>query len=222
MRIVLAIVLSLFATGAALAQSVTVKAGNVFIKKSGGERQLTKLGRDADAALSPDGRFVVFTRNNAKPPDDPQTCLTGARADQLHRFDLASGKDEILITGRNADAPPQQLCGFDQKQFSSDGRRLYFLSPAYATSAALHYYDFAARAVTFVAPANAVIVLNFCKGEHRDQLVLNQHRYFIGGGSYNWYWLFDSAGKKEIGPVGDEDETPQSITDKAKDVICQD
>jgi hypothetical protein len=223
MRLFLAIVIALFCIDAAAAQSanVTVKAGNVFVSKAGRERQLTRLGRDADAALSPDGRFVVFTRLNGKASDDPQTCLTGAQADQLHRIDLDSGKDEVLLTGRNADRPPQQICGFDQKQFSADGRRLYFLSPAWATSAALHAYDFAARSAKFVAPANAVIVLNFCKGEHRDQLVLNQHRYFIGGGSYDWYWLFDKAGKKEIGPVGDENETVKSITEKAKDLICQ-
>jgi hypothetical protein len=225
MRLFLAIVIALSCIGAATAQwpSVKVKAGNVFVSKAGRERQLTRFGRDADAALSPDGRFVVFTRRNGKPSaDDPQLCLTGAQADRLHRVDLDTGKDEILLTGHSADRPPQQLCGFDQKQFSSDGRRLYFLSPAWVTSAALHSYDFGTRTVKFVAPANDVIVLSFCRGKHRDQLVLTQHRYFLGGGSYDWYWLFDAAGKKEIGPVGDENETVKSITDKAKDVICQD
>jgi hypothetical protein len=223
MRLFLTIVLVLFCIDAAAAQapSVTVKAGNVFVTKAGRERQLTRLGRDADAALSPDGRFVVFTRMNGKASDSPQDCLTGAQADQLRRIDLETGKDEVLLTGHKADRPPQQLCGFDQKQFSSDGRRLYFLSPGWVTSAALHYYDFARRAVQYVAPANTVIVLNFCKGDHRDQLVLNQHRYFIGGGSYDWYWLFDKTGKKQIGPVGDDNETVASITDKAKDVICE-
>jgi hypothetical protein len=63
------------------------------------------------------------------------------------------------------------------------------------------------------------VVLNFCRDEHRDQLVINQHRYFIGGGC-DWYWLYDRSGKKEIGPVGDETETPASITKKARDMIC--
>jgi len=219
MRLFLTILVLLFLLDAASAQSVTVKAGNVFLGKDGHERQLTKLGRDADAALSPDGRFVVFTRVNGKASDSPQDCLTGARADQLRRMDLNTGRDEVLLTGHNADQPPQQLCGFDQKQFSSDGRRLYFLSPGWATSAALHYYDFVARVAKYVAPANAVIVLNFCKGEHRDQLVLNQHRYFIGGGSYDWYWLYDREGTKEIGPVGDDNETAASITEKVK-AVC--
>jgi hypothetical protein len=42
--------------------------------------------------------------------------------------------------------------------------------------------------------ANDVIVLNDCKKpENRDNLVVNQHRYFIVGGGYDWYWLFDST-----------------------------
>jgi hypothetical protein len=62
------------------------------------------------------------------------------------------------------------------------------------------------------------VVLNFCRDEHRDQLVLNQHRYFIGG--YHLYWLYDRSGKKDIGPVGDETETRASIAKKARDTIC--
>ena len=32
-----------------------------------------------------------------------------------------------------------------------------------------------------------------------------QHRYFIGGGSYDWYWLLKPDGK-EVGPVGEDTE----------------
>jgi hypothetical protein len=94
------------------------------------------------------------------------------------------------------------------------------IAPGWTTSGALHVYDFGKQSVSFVAAANSVIVLNFCSGEHRDQLVLNQHRYFIGGGSYDWYWLFDRDGRKEIGPVGDDSEKLESIIEKARDIIC--
>jgi len=200
---------------------VTVKAGNIYIESAGQSRQLTTLGRDADAALSPDGKFVVFTRTDGKPPaDDPMTCKTGADADQLRRIDVDGRNDRLLVTAHGGERPPQQLCRFEQKQFSADGGRLYFISPGWVTSGALHVYAFAGKAVHFVAAANAVIVLNFCKGEHRDQLILNQHRYFIGGGSYDWYWLFDASGRKEIGPVGDDNAKPEEIVEKARDMIC--
>ena len=67
----------------------------------------------------------------------------------------------------------------------------------------LHRYDTRTKALTFVMDANDVIVLNKCKKqENRDNLVVRQHRYFILGGSYDWYWLFDPTGQKEKGPIG--------------------
>jgi hypothetical protein len=55
-------------------------------------------------------------------------------------------------------------------------------------------------------PANDVIVLSWCKGQDsRDNLVVQQHRYFVVAGSYDWYWLYDRTGKKEKGPVGEYD-----------------
>ncbi len=200
---------------------VAVSAGNVFIEQSGERRQLTRLGRDFDAALSPDKRFVVFTRGDGKPPpEDPGECKTGAGADQLRRIDADGKNEHLLLTGRDGGKPPQQLCRFEQKQFSSDGRRLFFVSPGWTTSGALHVYELDKKTVRFVAPANAVIVLNFCAGKHRDALVLNQHRYFIGGGSYDWYWLFDASGAKEIGPLADDGAKPEDIVEKARAMIC--
>jgi hypothetical protein len=224
MRVLLAILMALVWIDGASAQSaksVSVVKGNIVIDIGGQRRMLTRLGRDADPALSPDGTFVVFTRTDGKPPsDDPMECKTGLPGDQLRRIAIDGAGDRLLVAARAGDKPPQQLCGFDRKQFSADGRRLYFLSPAWTTSSALHVYDFTARSVSFVAPANDLVVLSFCKGEHRDQLLLNQHRYFIGGGSYDWYWLFDRAGRKEIGPVGTDADTHEAIVEKARDMIC--
>ena len=229
MRVLPVFVIALCCAQAATAQPtskagqarVSIDAGNIFIEQGGQRRQITTLGRDADAVLSPDGKFVAFTRSDGKPaPDDPMICKTGADGDELRRIDADDKNERLLLKARAGKAPPQQLCRFDQKQFSSDGRKLFFIAPGWTTSGALHVYDFGRQSVSFVAPANLAIVLNFCAGEHRDQLVLNQHRYFIGGGSYDWYWLYDRSGRKEIGPVGDDSEKPESIIAKARDIIC--
>jgi hypothetical protein len=53
----------------------------------------------------------------------------------------------------------------------------------------------------FIQPANELEVIT--SGEYQGYLALQQHRYFIGGGSYDWYWLFTPDGK-EIGPLGEE------------------
>jgi hypothetical protein len=40
-------------------------------------------------------------------------------------------------------------------------------------------------------------------GEYKDCLLVQQHRYFVGSGSYDWYWLLRPDGK-EVGPVGED------------------
>jgi hypothetical protein len=42
-------------------------------------------------------------------------------------------------------------------------------------------------------------------GEYRDCLLVARHRYFIGGGTYNWFWLLRPDGK-EVGRWGEDTE----------------
>jgi hypothetical protein len=201
----------LLGSSAALgASSVAVKDGNIVLLQDGRERQLTKSGKDAGPALSPDGKWVAFTRvGNPASTGSQGDCKSGAQADELRRIRVDGSGEELLVRGREGkNDPKQSICDFSSKQFSSDGRYIYFLSPAWATSAALHRYDISSKALTFVIDANDVIVLNDCKkAENRDNIVVNQHRYFVVAGSYDWYWLFDGSGKKEKGPVGEYDST---------------
>ena len=71
----------------------------------------------------------------------------------------------------------------------------------------------------FLLPANDVLVLNFCTNKYRDDLVVLAHRYFLFGGSYDWYWLYNSTGKAELGPLGDFD-TPDDMVREAHGVWC--
>lgn len=184
---------------------VDVKAGNVVVIQDGKQRQLTKSGKDAGPVLAPDGKWVAFTRTGNPDFGGGQgDCKSGAQADELRRIKIDGSGDELLVRGRSDPAPEKNLCDFSRKQFTSDGRSLYFLSPAWATSSALHRFDTVKKALTFVIAANDVIVLNACKKtEYRDNLAVQQHRYLVFGGSYDWYWLYDAAGKKEKGPIGD-------------------
>jgi hypothetical protein len=126
------------------------------------------------------------------------------------------------MRGQEGKDPQTALCDFSRKQFTSDGRYIYFLSPAWAVSAALHRYDTTTKTQSFVIDANDVIVLNQCKNpDNRDGLVVLQHRYFVVAGSYDWYWLFDRTGKKEKGPVGEYDD--QKAVREAIDnsIVCE-
>lgn len=196
--------LSVTAGAAETGLRVTAETGNIVLSRNGVRQTLTRSGRDEDPALAPDGKTVVFTRRATRPADaSDDDCGTGTDIDELHRIEIASLRDEIILRGRAGSSPNSRLCHFGAKQLSSDGRRLYFLSPAWTTSAAVHVLDMASRAVRFVQPGNDLVVLSACKGDHRDRLVIQQHRYFAFGGSFDWYWLYDAAGAKEIAPVGD-------------------
>jgi hypothetical protein len=211
----LAVVSALLGTSAAFgAPSVAVKDGNIMLVQDGRQRQLTKSGKDAAPVLSPDGKWVAFTRiGNPASTGSQGDCKSGAEADEMRRIQVDGSGEELLVRGQAGKEPKQSLCDFSRKQFTSDGRYIYFLSPAWAVSAALHRYDTRTKALAFVMEANDVLVLNDCKKpENRDNLVVNQHRYFVVAGSYDWYWLFDGTGKKEKGPVGEYD-SEQAVRD---------
>jgi hypothetical protein len=196
----------LLAAPAQAATRVYIDSDNVFIERDGVKKQLTSSGRDSEPLLSPDGRFVVFTRQPAKKQkDDDLECEDGAKGDALMRVGADGSGEAILLRGRKG-KPDQRLCLYGGKQFSSDGRLLYFQVPAWVTSAALHVYDFKTRSGHFVIDGNALHVLAACRNEHKDRLAIQRHKYFVFGGSYDWYWLYDPVGRKEIGPLGEIEE----------------
>jgi hypothetical protein len=197
--------------------------GNIFINRGGIETQLTKSEQDVDPVLSPDGSYVVYTRQgrgrSVPGYDLGQFCVDTPKSDQLRAVNTDGTNDRLLLEGRKGEADAQ-LCDFRSKQFSADGKRLYFLTPGWTTTGALHVYALRAREQHFVLPANDLLLLNFCSGRYQDDLVVEQHRYFAFGGSYDWYWLYDAAGKKELGPIGHFD-SPDAVSKAAHEDWCK-
>jgi hypothetical protein len=201
-----ALVLALLATPAHAAPRAFIKDGNVMIEVDGVAKQLTRSGRDAEPVLAPNGRFVVFTRAPEKKPNDADDCGSGPAAENLMRVGADGTGEAVLVRGRSGKTPQTRLCNYTAKQFNSDGRLLYFLTPGWTTSGALHVYDFKARAGRFVVDASGLAVLSACKNEHKDRVAIMRHKYFVFGGSYDWYWLYDPRTRKEIGPLGEIDD----------------
>jgi hypothetical protein len=195
----------IFAGGAHAAErpSVSVVNGNVFLSTMGKQVQLTTSGKDSDPVLSPNGSLVVFTRSVS----DPATSVCNmAVTEKREMWVVGSDKknERKLLSSNNADDPKNALCDFGSKQFTSDGRKVLFETPAWATSDALHEYDLTTNQERYLIPSNGFRILTDCAmREYRDHLVVNQHRYFIFGGSYDWYWMFSPDGKRELGAVGE-------------------
>jgi len=97
--------------------------------------------------------------------------------------------------------------GIAGAQFSPDGRRLYFVSSAWATSGAVHVIDLATRKERFFTDGSSLEIVP--NGEYRGCLLIQKHKYFIGGGADDGFWLVKPDGK-EVGPVGEDTENFRS------------
>ena len=225
-RRLLCAVLFLLLPGAGRAQDAGPHAysdaGNIFIEHGGKKTKLTASEMDIDPVLAPGGAVVVYTRQgrgrSVRGYDISQVCTTDPRPDELRQINADGTGDKVLLTGRKGQ-PDEQLCDFRNKQFSSDGRRLYFLTAVWPTSGALHVFDMHSGDEHFLLSANDLLVLNFCANKYKDNLAVLSHRNFLLGGSYDWYWLYDSTGKKELGPLGEFDN-PDDMARQAHGVWC--
>jgi hypothetical protein len=224
MKPILSLIILLSGTVAAQAQATRVygDAGSLIIERNGSSTKLTTSEMDLDPVLSPNGASVVYTRQgrgrSPRTYEFNQVCPTAPRPDQLRRINVDGSGDQLLLMGRKGE-PERQLCDFRNKQFSADGRRLYFLTPAWAAAGALHVYDMRAGEEHFLMPAKGILVLSFCSNRYKDHLVVLSRRYFMLGGSYEWYWLYDPTGKKELGPLG-QFNNPEDMVRQARGVWC--
>jgi hypothetical protein len=206
MRVLLSIfLLSLVATPALAAPQVKAVHGNIIvIDGKGPARTLTTTGHDSDPVLSPDGKRVVFVRSVAGPaPKDCSADLSEAKPVELWTVGSNGSGAKKLLGLHSAKDVHAVVCAFGKPQFSSNSQLLYFETPAWATSGAVHVYDFKASADHFVSDGDDLTVLNSClSDQYRDALMMTKHKYFAFGGSYDWYWLVSPAGK-ELGPIGE-------------------
>jgi len=163
--------------------------------------QLTTLGRDYQASLSPDRRRIAFVRRTSG--KTVQTPLGDTEATELWLVDSEGGHLELLVSGKQGDDPKTILADFSSPQFSPDGRRIYFMSTGWVTSGAVHVVDIQSKRESFVSPGNTLEVIQ--KGKYRGYLIVQEHKYFFGAkvGSYDHYWLLTPNGK-EIRHIGEE------------------
>jgi dipeptidyl aminopeptidase/acylaminoacyl peptidase len=204
MRPLLVLAALLLAPANVLAQSVTVREGNLFYRASSdaAARQITSNGVDREPVLSPDGRTVAFVRGTAG--DSVETATGQGEATSLWTIGVDGRGARMLVRSRAADDPEQALAAFQALRFSPDGRRIYFMSSAWVTSSAIHAVDVATGRERFVAPGNTLEVVP--SGSYAGHLLVEQHRYFIAGGSYDWIWLLTPEGEV-VGPVGEDESS---------------
>ncbi len=203
---------ALLAATAAQAATVTADHGNILLDG----KAITHSGQDSDPVIAPDGKRVVFRRALAgKPIADCSANMMQAQPAELWSVNADGRGARKLLTTVRGDDVHHSLCDFSNLQFSSDGNLLYSETPAWATSGAIHVYDFRSGKEHFVIDGDGLKVLANCTlPEHRDQLIVTQHRYFVFGGSYDWPWLVSPAGKV-LGLVGGDEANVDQIVREA-------
>jgi hypothetical protein len=186
-------------TGVALAQTVTAESGNIYYTpgSSTDRKQLTTTGLDGQPSLSPDGSTVVFVRGT--PGRTVQAAYPDMEATELWAVRVDGSNARLRVRGKASKTVEETVAGIQTPEFSADGRGIYFLGGGWVTSSAVHVLDLTTGRVRFVCPGNSLEVVR--KGQYRGHLVISQHRYFIGGGSYDWLWLVAPDGR-QVGPIG--------------------
>lgn len=167
--LILVLGMAFTALGAA-AKSVLAKSGNIYLTDvSGTAKQLTFSGRDSGPVLSPDGLWIVFIRAVSG------QRISTASGDELEPTELwqigANGKDATrLLRCRPSEKMENVIAEFDDPQFSSDGRYVYFTTlPGQRRLPSMSWIPRTRRSTLFVpagawrfyVPVNTAIVCSY-------------------------------------------------------------
>lgn len=147
---------------------------------------------------SADGRLKVWVRatwDSVPGPTGPveRTELVLDSARTAPQRVLLRGGERTLANG-------QVMAGFQWPRFSDDTRKVYFVTVATVTSGMACEMDLASGAIREIAGANRVEVVRH--GRWAGNLVLEQHRYRRGGGSYEALVVVTPQGR-EVHVLGD-------------------
>jgi len=221
-RVIICFLLSILFMPNAYAASVYAKDRNIYYADNGMVRQLTFLGRDEVPKLHPKGEWVYFIRSTPGKwdgqryyPAKSEIVKDGILRDELWRIRTNGSDAKMLFQNGYTNAvdgpdPEYSCASINNIQLSPDGDKVYFETPDWVTSAALHVINSDGSGEKNLGPGNETrIVLSSRTFEDRERdykgyIVTSQHRYFFYGGSYDWFYLFTPDMKREVAPLGDD------------------
>ena len=179
-KLFLLVVMISLSPGSLRSATVTADAGNIFLVGAEGKRlQLTKEGIDSEPAVAPNGKLIVFVRRTSL-----ASIAAGSgepEANELWLIDSSGRNAHRIIRARASADMKEVLAGLSFPVFSPDSKTIYFLSVAWATSNAVHSVDLDSQHIRFVVAGNSLELVP--SGRFSGDLIVQQHRYWLGGGS---------------------------------------
>lgn len=139
--------------------------------------------------VAPGGNVVYYIMGT------PEDAKNGGGGSEIEVKNFKTSKSDILLKATPSNEPKDNLGGFSRLRLSPDSKNLYFQSMAWATSDAIHSLDIASKKTKYITDGNLVCVVG--AGEYQGNLIVQQHRYFVQGGSYDFLYLYNSDGKSE-------------------------
>lgn len=176
---------------------VVERDGNIYsIDRSGRAIRLTSSGVDFEPSLSTDQKWATFVRENSE-------VMRGDHAER----DFYPVRSIWIVAADGSDTPRsvlrhdsgKPLCGlFKKPTFSNNNSKIYFLDQCWVTSDALFVVNLQDSSTQLLTGANSLDIVRI--GKWANHLIVQKHKYFHGGGSYDWYWLVSSDGR-QVGPL---------------------
>jgi len=178
--------------------TVFVLGGALYLSTRSGEAKLLDHEYDGDDSLagtqlSADQGWVAFVKH--------------APESELWLASTQDGSARRLLTAQEHEEPQRNLTSFASPQFSPDGRTIYFLAEAWATSGAVHALDIHTLSERFVIDAVSALVIP--SGPHVGELFVQRHQYktFPGEGFHAFQWCGIVNPRGQIVRTLSEDES---------------
>ncbi len=129
------------------------------------------------------------------------TLPNGDYCQIFHQSQIACSKQNssklftIFVGKPNNQHPSQNFTGMSTLSASPDDSMLYFEAAAWATSGDVHFLNLKTGKVGEVSPGELQCVIQ--KGYYKGDLVIQQHRYYAQGGSYNPLLIYSPNGRQK-------------------------